>query len=107
MSPKHHRTSPARLKGAAALLLVPVLAAAQSVPPRTAASFAPPPLSASDAATIAQVLRAAPQQGIYAPNVSADVAQLAGSDPAARAQAGDKLAQAAVAYARAEHGMAL
>ena len=122
MSSKPHWTLPARLKGAAALLIVPLLGAAPADAPATAprtaalagrpAAFVqqpgqPPPLSPADGAAIAGVLQSAPAQGIYAPNVRADVAQLAAADPAARAQAEGKLAAAAIAYARAEHGMAI
>jgi murein L,D-transpeptidase YcbB/YkuD len=108
MSPKHHRIASTLAKGVAALALVPFLTGAESA---TAPPPLPPPaaqpLSLADATAIEVVLQRAPAQGIYAPNLAADVAQLASPDASGQAAAGDRLADAAIAYARAEHGMAL
>jgi L,D-transpeptidase YcbB len=107
MSSKHHRSVSTLVAGAAALVLVPLLTAADT-------ATAPPPngsqpsvtLSAAEGAAIATVLRAAPQQGIAAPNLDGDVAELSGPDTVRQA-AGARLERAAIAYARAEHGMSL
>ena len=101
-----YRTIAALIGGAATLLLVPFLTAADTATAPAPAAFASPaPLSAADGAAIETVLRAAPAQGIAAPNVAGDVAQLA--DPAQQAAAAARLQRAAIAYARAEHGMSL
>ena len=109
---KHHRTSSALVAGAAALVLIPFLTGADiaTAPAPTVAppGVAPPgvaPLSAADGAAIQAVLLAAPAQGIAAPNLAADVAELNAPDADGRAGAEDRLAHAAIAYARAEHGM--
>ncbi len=109
MFPMHHRTASAFVWGAVALSLVPFLVAAQIAvpPPVPAPQPGPAPLSLADAAAIQAVLQGAPAQGISAPNLASDVAQLAGPDPAVQAAAQDRLARAAIAYARAEHGMAI
>ncbi|HWF77682.1 MAG TPA: L,D-transpeptidase family protein [Caulobacteraceae bacterium] len=107
MPTKYHRTIRALITGAAALALVPFLTAADTATgsPPGVSPAGPPPLSAADGAAIEAVLRDAPAQGIAAPNVAADVAQL--SDPAQQAGAAERLQRAAIAYARAEHGMSL
>jgi L,D-transpeptidase YcbB len=119
MPSRHHRIALALLGSAAALLLAPLIGgadtavppppppAAQSAPPPAPVQSAPAPLSVADATAIQATLQGAPAQGIAAPNLSADVAQLAGSDASGQALAQAKLARAAIAYARAEHGMSL
>ena len=109
MSPKHHRIATALAAGAAALALVPFLTGADTAtaPPPGPPPAARAPLSLADATAIQDILQRAPAQGIYAPNVAPDVAQVGGSDPAGQAAAADRLAHAAIAYARAEHGMSL
>jgi murein L,D-transpeptidase YcbB/YkuD len=106
MSPKHHRIASVLVRGAAALALIPLLTGAETaaLAPATLAPSGQPSLSLADAAAIQTVLQGAPAQGIYAPNVAADVAQLSTPDAAA---AEARLARAAIAYARAEHGMGL
>ena len=107
MSTQTHRTIRALITGAAALALVPFLTAADTATgsPPGVAPAGPPPLSAADGAAIEAILKDAPAQGIAAPNVAADVAQL--SDPAQQGEAEARLQRAAIAYARAEHGMSL
>ena len=111
MPSRQHRTALALLAGAAVLLLVPLLGAAGAAgPPAPPPPAAAPPaaqLSVADATAIQAVLQAAPAQGIAAPNLAAEVAQLAGSDAGGQELAQAKLARAAIAYARAEHGMSL
>ena len=107
MPPKRYRILPSLIAGAATLALAPFLTAADTAtaPPPAGQPAAQAPLSAADGDAIAAVLRDAPNQGIAAPNVAADVAQLA--DPGQQAGAEARLARAAIAYARAEHGMSL
>jgi murein L,D-transpeptidase YcbB/YkuD len=109
MSPKHHRFASALVASAAALALVPLLTAADTAisPPPAVAPAGAAPLSAADGEAIAAVLRAAPAQGIAAPNLAADIAELNAPDAEGRVGAEDRLAHAAIAYARAEHGMDL
>ena len=109
MPSRHHRIALALLGSAAALLLAPLIGgadtavppppppAAQSAPPPAPVQSAPPPLSVADATAIQATLQGAPAQGIAAPNLSADVAQLAGSDASGQALAQAKLARAAIA----------
>jgi murein L,D-transpeptidase YcbB/YkuD len=67
----------------------------------------PPPLTIADGAAIAAALKAAPAQGLTAPDETADAAALADPDPAIHAGAEARLVKAAIAYAADEHGGAL
>ena len=109
MPSRHYRTALALLGSAAALLLAPLIGGADTAvpPPPAPVQSAPAPLSVADGTAIQAVLQGAPAQGIAAPNLAADVAQLAGSDANGQALAQTKLARAAIAYASAEHGMSL
>jgi murein L,D-transpeptidase YcbB/YkuD len=93
-----------------AAALAPAPAHAEPPPPPQAAALTPPaplapPLTAQDAKAIQDMLASAPAQGLASVDVSAAVAGVASADPIARQQAEDALSQAAIGFARAEHGL--
>jgi murein L,D-transpeptidase YcbB/YkuD len=87
------------------LLLVAAWSLALTDQPPTVVPPPPPspPLSVEDGQAIVHMLKAASDQGLAAPDVSADAAMLAG-DPGRRTQAEARLANAATLFAADEHG---
>jgi murein L,D-transpeptidase YcbB/YkuD len=89
----------------------PLQAAAAPVPPP--APPAPPPIRAltpTEALAALQTLRAAPDQG-FSPRAFGDIPHIAelvqSADPAQKAEGGQRLTRAVLAYARAEHGFGI